>query len=323
MTTLTVFMYIMSTIHFALSLRLNLIALFKQKAADGRESLYDNKGSPMYVGQVAIEVVNCVLGDSIVIWRTWVLWARNWKMIYLPCILMLGSFISGSILVYEFSLSPPSQPNFSNIITIWFSAFGGFSFFTNLYAVVVLLIKTWLHHRKMRQLCIDVIINGPWFYSALCMIIETGSIYCVAVILVIILFAQSSNVVIIVADMIAHLTGIYPTVIIVLVCLKMTQHDEMTRKEATLATMQFTRGDQVQLTGGTLISVMSMNEFEGNQNQNYTSMKSPASGTGPMGFVMDRLGGHVESEPVSLSQDEAGLRSYDYNIDSEVFPPSQ
>ncbi|KAJ3767144.1 hypothetical protein FB446DRAFT_605764, partial [Lentinula raphanica] len=238
MTTLTVFMYIMSTIHFALSLRLNLIALFKQKAADGRESLYDNKGSPLYVGQVAIEVVNCVLGDSIVIWRTWVLWARNWKMIYLPCILMLGSFISGSILVYEFSLSPPSQPNFSNIITIWFSAFGGFSFFTNLYAVVVLLIKTWLHHRKMRRLCIDVIINGPWFYSALCMIIETGSIYCVAVILVIILFAQSSNVVIIVADMIAHLTGIYPTVIIVLVCLKMTQHDEMTRKEATLATMQ-------------------------------------------------------------------------------------
>ncbi|KAJ3720882.1 hypothetical protein C8R42DRAFT_544007, partial [Lentinula raphanica] len=238
MTTLTVFMYIMSTVHLALSLRMNLVALFKQKAADGQESLYDDQGSPLYFGQVAIEVINCVLGDSIVTWRTWVLWARDWKMIYLPCLLMLGSSVTGSVMVYEFSLSPPGQPNFSNTTTIWFSIFGGFSFLTNLYAVVVILIKTWLHRRKMSRLCVDVVVNGPRFYSALFMIIESGGIYCLAVILVIIFFVQSSNVVIIVADMLAHLTGIYPTIIIVLVCLKMTQHDEMTRKEATLATMQ-------------------------------------------------------------------------------------
>ncbi|KAJ3819758.1 hypothetical protein F5880DRAFT_1509907 [Lentinula raphanica] len=298
MTTLTVFMYIMSTVHLALSLRMNLVALFKQKAADGQESLYDDQGSPLYFGQVAIEVINCVLGDSIVTWRTWVLWARDWKMIYLPCLLMLGS--SGSVMVYEFSLSPPGQPNFSNTTTIWFSIFGGFSFLTNLYAVVVILIKTWLHRRKMSRLCVDVVVNGPRFYSALFMIIESGGIYCLAV---------SSNVVIIVADMLAHLTGIYPTIIIVL----------MTRKEATLATMQFQRGGQVHLTGGPLTSIMSMNELGGNQTQSHTA-KAPRFNTRPVKFAMDdEPGVHMESESIS-SRVEAGLRSYDGIDGSEEFP---
>ncbi|KAJ3745515.1 hypothetical protein DFH05DRAFT_1542433 [Lentinula detonsa] len=256
MTILTVFMYVMSTVHLALSLRMNLVALFTQKAADGGETLYDDQGSPLYFGQVAIEVINCVLGDSIVTWRTWVLWGRDWRVIYLSCLLMLGSSVTGSVMVYEFSLSPPGQPNFSNVTTVWFSIFGGFSFLTNLYAVVVIALKTWLHRRKMRRLCVDVIVSGPRYYSALFLVIESGGIYCVAVILVIIFFVQSSNAVIIVADMLAHLTGIYPTVIIVLVCLKLTQHDEMTRKEATLATMQF-RGQPLANTTTTSLNELS------------------------------------------------------------------
>ncbi|KAJ4473729.1 hypothetical protein J3R30DRAFT_713404 [Lentinula aciculospora] len=259
MTLLTVIMYCISTVHLALSVRMNLVALFVQKAADGGETLYDDQGSPLYFGQVAFEVINCVLGDSIVTWRTWVLWGRDWRIIYFPCFLMVGSAVTGSVMVYQFSLSPPGQPNFSNNTTVWFSVFGGFSFLTNLYAVVVISLKTWLHQRKMKRLCVDVIVNGPRYYGALFLVIESGGIYCLAVILVIIFFVQSSNVVIIVADMLAHLTvsarqrryprqfdsndnvrqGIYPTVIIVLVCLKLTQHDEMTRKEATIASMQF------------------------------------------------------------------------------------
>ncbi|KAJ3852447.1 hypothetical protein EV368DRAFT_15544, partial [Lentinula lateritia] len=238
MTILTVVMYCISTVHLALSVRMNLVALFTQKAADGGETLYDDQGSPLYFGQVAFEVINCVLGDSIVTWRTWVLWGRDWRAIYFPCFLMVGSTVTGSVMVYQFSLSPPGQPNFSNNTTIWFSIFGGFSFLTNFYAVIVISLKTWLHQRKMKRVCVDVVVNGPRYYGALFLVIESGGIYCIAVILVIIFFVQSSNVVIILADMLAHLTGIYPTVIIVLVCLKLTQHDEMTRKEATLASMQ-------------------------------------------------------------------------------------
>ncbi|KAJ3804933.1 hypothetical protein F5876DRAFT_82409 [Lentinula aff. lateritia] len=259
MTILTVVMYCISTVHLALSVRMNLVALFTQKAADGGETLYDDQGSPLYFGQVAFEVINCVLGDSIVTWRTWVLWGRDWRAIYFPCFLMglmlmvlpsrlavlpnlyptMAFLVTGSVMVYQFSLSPPGQPNFSNNTTIWFSLFGGFSFLTNFYAVIVISLKTWLHQRKMKRVCVDVVVNGPRYYGALFLVIESGGIYCIAVILVIIFFVQSSNVVIILADMLAHLTGIYPTVIIVLVCLKLTQHDEMTRKEATLASMQF------------------------------------------------------------------------------------
>ncbi|KAJ3931792.1 MAG: hypothetical protein NXY57DRAFT_1038910 [Lentinula lateritia] len=72
MTILTVVMYCISAVHLALSARMNLAALFTQKAADVGEALYDVQGSPFYFGQVAFEVINCVLGDTIVTWRTWV-----------------------------------------------------------------------------------------------------------------------------------------------------------------------------------------------------------------------------------------------------------
>ncbi|KAJ3919287.1 hypothetical protein F5877DRAFT_78175 [Lentinula edodes] len=226
MTIVTVIMYCMSTVHLALSVYQNLVALFTQRAADGGNTLFDDKGSPLYYIQIGIEVINCLLGDSIVTWRTWVLWGCNWQIIYLPGLLMLASAATGGVLVYQFSISPPDQQTFSSGIIVWVSLFGGFSFLTNFYAVVIISLKTW----KMRLLSANVVVSGPRYMSALLMVIESGAIYC----LVLACAASASNAVIIVADMLAHLTGIYPTIIIVLVCLKLTQHDELSRRETTM-----------------------------------------------------------------------------------------
>lgn len=46
----------------------------------------------------------------------------------------------------------------------------------------------------------------------------------------------------------------YPTVIIVLVCMKLTQHDDITRQEAILTTMRFATGPDTYTTGPSLES---------------------------------------------------------------------
>jgi hypothetical protein len=40
------------------------------------------------------------LGDSVLVYRTWVVNSRNWRFIALPCLLVLGSFVSGWSIVY-------------------------------------------------------------------------------------------------------------------------------------------------------------------------------------------------------------------------------
>jgi hypothetical protein len=40
------------------------------------------------------------LGDSVLVYRTWVVNSRNWHFIALPCLLVLGSFVSGWGIVY-------------------------------------------------------------------------------------------------------------------------------------------------------------------------------------------------------------------------------
>ena len=55
---LTVLMYGLSTAHIALHLRQNLIAFFKQHAADGSLSILNDQGNPLVYTQIALEVIN-------------------------------------------------------------------------------------------------------------------------------------------------------------------------------------------------------------------------------------------------------------------------
>jgi hypothetical protein len=40
------------------------------------------------------------LGDSVLVYRTWVVNSRDWRFIAFPCLLVLGSFLSGWGIVY-------------------------------------------------------------------------------------------------------------------------------------------------------------------------------------------------------------------------------
>ena len=61
-------------------------------------------------------------------------------------------------------------------------------------------------------------------------------------IITITLFLSDNNGVYVITDMLGHLTGIYPTAIIVLVCLNMTFHDGITRTETTLTSLHVDTG---------------------------------------------------------------------------------
>ncbi|EIM91636.1 uncharacterized protein STEHIDRAFT_128452 [Stereum hirsutum FP-91666 SS1] len=173
-------MYSLSTAHMSISLSQNLIGFFEQDAARGGITILNDQGSPLVYSQIAIEITNCLLGDSIVIWRAWVLWGRNWKIIYLPCTLILAGAGSGGVLVHAFSLSPSGQEVYSNLIIRWFAIFAGVTFTTNLYVVCAISYRIWIHRRQMAHLGDTVVISGGKYFSALFLLIESGAVYCVA-----------------------------------------------------------------------------------------------------------------------------------------------
>ncbi|RPD54332.1 hypothetical protein L226DRAFT_472059 [Lentinus tigrinus ALCF2SS1-7] len=234
MIVLTVVMYALSTTHIALSLRQNLIAFFDQHAADGGHTILNDPNNPLVYSQIAIEVIN----DAIVCWRTWVLWGRDYRVIIAPALCIIGGFASGIGMIHAFAISSSGQEVYNEDITRWFSVFGGLTCLANIYAVVAISYRACL--RTLRYLSSGVVVRGGRYYSTLLVVIESGALYSIALIITIILFASDNNGVYVITDMLGHLTGIYPTAIIVLVCLNMTFHDDITHTETMLTTLQHT-----------------------------------------------------------------------------------
>lgn len=54
----TVAMYSLSTTHFGLAFRQNLIAFFDQRAIDGGFTIMNDPGNPLVYTQIAVEIVN-------------------------------------------------------------------------------------------------------------------------------------------------------------------------------------------------------------------------------------------------------------------------
>lgn len=103
----TVILYVISTIHLALAMKQNFEAFAVDENAD---EVFADQAGDIVIAHLAMELVNvrvlhvglvymipltdmlqCIIADMILIWRAWVLWNRDWRIVILLCVLLVGS----------------------------------------------------------------------------------------------------------------------------------------------------------------------------------------------------------------------------------------
>ncbi|EEB88990.1 hypothetical protein MPER_12967 [Moniliophthora perniciosa FA553] len=88
-------MFAIST--FSVVIQAMNVLLSVQVFVDGNEEGLGMFRDKMHVPS-GVEQILCFLtiliGDSVVIWRTWVLWSGDLKIVFIPCSLLLGTFAS-------------------------------------------------------------------------------------------------------------------------------------------------------------------------------------------------------------------------------------
>ncbi|KAJ3827459.1 hypothetical protein EV361DRAFT_265832 [Lentinula raphanica] len=235
MIAMTIIMYCLSMLHLAFSLEINLVALFDQKASaptgDVPKSA-ENTENVFACTPIAAETLNCLLGDCIVIWRTWTLWNRSWKVILIPCALLLGGIVAGGLFVHAIFVSLVGTSLFNQQTIGAMIAFGLLTSMVNFYAILAIGYRAWTHSRYMKVFSSSGShVIGTQYLTIFLIFVESGFIYCTVPVLMVILFSASNNGVYIVIGILAQMTGIYPTAIMVLVCLQLTQHDHITQAE--------------------------------------------------------------------------------------------
>lgn len=239
----TMIMFATSSTYLGLSLanallnsQINLYAAI-QSATDVQLSIY-HKLIQMLVlprlqnAQNFLPVINYVLSDAIVIWRAWVLWEHNIRVLAAPIVLLIGT--TGAALAsaafevklaadgYHTTAASGNLTSLGNLqYAVWFMTLA-----TNLVATVLISIKAW-QHRQVLRATMGAGNGSTMAERMMALLVESGALYCVIWAIFILanfdFFGQIGND--ITRAIMVQVTGIYPTVIVVLVALRRTAWD--------------------------------------------------------------------------------------------------
>ncbi|KAJ3781860.1 hypothetical protein GGU10DRAFT_437025, partial [Lentinula aff. detonsa] len=202
---ITILMYILSTAHLILALQIDYTAFAINRNAD---SVFNRLGGyPTSLAQLGIEFTNCVLADSILIWRVWVLWNCRWTVVVFPICLVLASAsktkssynnlrealtevqASSYGFVYQVSKINSTSAEFSDVFNPqaenWSLVFGSCILVTNLLCTGLIASRIWWQNRQL-QITLGRRMASRRYQAIFFAILESGAIYSAAWIILIV-----------------------------------------------------------------------------------------------------------------------------------------
>jgi len=223
-------MYILATAHVSLVLvRLINAFIFNGDTPDGAIIYLANIAIPVNRSKDMIYVTLIVLGDSILVWRCFMVWSRNYYVIAFPCIMVLGTAISGYGAVGQYYLPDP----FTVTAVNWATSLLIVSMATNIVVTLLTAGRIWAISRKLSQMTYSS--AGGHYRQILLLIIESGVVITCCKMLEFILFELSPNGLVglnalyVLMDSMPQIMGICPTLIILAV------NQGYTRPETSMA----------------------------------------------------------------------------------------
>ncbi|KAI0032762.1 hypothetical protein K488DRAFT_85584 [Vararia minispora EC-137] len=201
-------MYCVGTLHSALFLWEIISSLIFIEGI----AVYDNPPSSRYeYSKLALEVVNCLIGDFVVVWRAWTLGMTIGRSRYALCapplLLLIATGVSGAgMVVTSAGFDIISYwPNAS--LRKWTIVWAVLTIATNFVVTLVIICEAWMRARRLHQA------NGP-VQGLMILCAESGLLYACTFAVLLVLFLVNSHGAFIMNHMIPQLAGIYPTVLV-------------------------------------------------------------------------------------------------------------
>ncbi|KAK0480324.1 hypothetical protein IW261DRAFT_1477340 [Armillaria novae-zelandiae] len=224
MIVLNTIMWSVATTNVVMNMYINTTRFLRQNGFENTV-IFDEYAVPEIYLQLALEGINIVIGDGVVIWRAWHLWNQRRWILVVSSILLLSTGVTVANLTFALSATTTTLENLFDDpkLSTWGIATMMLTTTTNLFATSLIAYRTWSHHRLLRSL------TGKSGIVRLCkqngifpLLIESGVFYCCTWLATIIIFVTTSNGITLMLDVISQLTAIYPTLIIILVSMKST-----------------------------------------------------------------------------------------------------
>ncbi|KAJ6495811.1 hypothetical protein C8R47DRAFT_1042987 [Mycena vitilis] len=229
----SVVMFVLATMHIGVNYTRILRAFIVYRDEPGGPGAYFNNlaeltqefGSAIYVAQTLV-------GDSVVLWRCYLVWGRQWQVIAFPVILLLGSATAGVGILYSFAVVVPEAEIFVVQLQQWIVSFFSLTLATNivctsrlvclLYKAAHFLVKGLVAYRlwSINHQIAEFVNNR--FTPIILLVIESGAIYSATLMTLLILYKTKSWFQYVLLDAISPIVGLVFSMIIVRIGLGLT-----------------------------------------------------------------------------------------------------
>ncbi|KAG7086930.1 hypothetical protein E1B28_002846 [Marasmius oreades] len=222
-----IFLLILTSVMFLASLGVIIIDMMiclRQASSYGRNApMTRNLTFDLRLASEVLMRLNFLLGDVIVVWRTWVVWSHSLRVWLLLAVCLLGtigtSIANATMAIIDFVRNTQGPNTLSLVLTLP-------PLITNSMATSLIALKVWNYWKQIKPMFQTTTTTTSGKFSTrteqvLILLVESGFLYCAVWLLILIagfdVMTPANNTLI--RGIAVSLTGIYPTFIVIMVSL--------------------------------------------------------------------------------------------------------
>ncbi|KAJ7089982.1 hypothetical protein C8R44DRAFT_892164 [Mycena epipterygia] len=163
--------FVNTTAHWIITVK-RLFLAFLGSAGDPVQ-FYLDLSQPTSVGSDTLVLVAVLIGDAVIIHRLWLVWNRDFRVIFVPVLSWIGGLTGGIAVPYLFmqSTSTPTNNRFLVAAGTWLTANWAFTSLINIYGTTFIAWRIWKTSRATVQL------EGGFLMHVCVILIESAAIW--------------------------------------------------------------------------------------------------------------------------------------------------
>lgn len=228
-------LFLLSTAHVIINLFKGVRAF--TFVADPND-IFEDFSAPIDLAKESVYVTTAALADTLLIYRCYMVWGHNYKVVILPVLLLLLSTGAGYTSVYQFStLEDGDGAQFDDNLKRWFTVLYSAMLANNVLTTTLIASRIWWRSRQSGS-------ELGWRHQAkynwiIAVVIESGAIYSFSLLIYLVLYTIESQAQKLILDSLCQIASIMPTLIIVRIGLGMGPHDISTTFQTTANARHF------------------------------------------------------------------------------------
>lgn len=201
------FMLVLATAHLIIDFvrAINAFLLLNPggDSSDSADSYYGNLGDPLFIAKTVLYWSQTLCGDSVIIWRCYMVYGRQFLVIVPPILFMFPAFAAGVIIINDWVHTAPGTPIFVTE-THWITTFFVVTMTINIYCTAMISWRIYSTGRFRSGMGLRMGSLLP----VMIVIIESGALYTSGIIAFLCTYLAGSNGQYPALDLITPLVGI-------------------------------------------------------------------------------------------------------------------